>query len=437
MFAIILNFMKTLFSSPKKIIISLVILTVIIFGGTKLFGKKTTTPQYQTDTATKGTLVTSVTASGNVSAGDTVNITTTASGFASQVYVKVGDTVVQGQKIADITLDRDGQQRLSSAYSSYLSAQNQLTSAQTSLYSLQSSMFNKWQSFKALAENSTYTNSDGSPNTENRTLPQFVISQDDWFATEAQYKNQQNVIAAAQANANNALLNYQIAQSAIIAPSTGVIANLTIAQGVPISITTSTSTSTNTSSTTPKTVATIRLPQGRPLAVVSLAEVDAAKVKTGQKVTLTLDAFPNQTFTGKVLIVDTSGSVSSSVTNYPATIAFDTENDSIYPNMGVNASIITKVKDNIILVPSAAVQTSNNQSTVRIFKNGKVTTATVEIGDSNDTQTEIISGVNDGDTVVTGSTQAATATSSSTSIFSAFGGNNRGGAGGATRVIGR
>jgi membrane fusion protein, macrolide-specific efflux system len=427
---------KKLFNSPKKIVIAIVVVLLLIFGLSKLFGKKTTSPQYLTAQAEKGTLITSVTASGNVTAGDTVEVTTTASGFANQVYVKVGDTVSQGQKIADVTLDRDGQQRLASAYANYLSAQNQLTSAQISLYSLQSSMFTKWQTFTNLSENSTYTNSDGSPNVENRTLPQFITSQDDWLATEAQYKNQQNVIAQSQATANNALLNYQIAQPSIIAPSSGVIANLTIAQGVPITITTSTSTTNNSSSSTPQTVATIRLPQGKPLAVVNIAEIDAAKVKAGQKVTLTLDAFTNQTFTGHVLIVDTSGTVSSGVTNYPATIAFDTENDSIYPNMGVNASIITKVKDNAILVPSAAVQTTNGESTVRIMKNGSVTSTVVELGDSNDTQTEIISGIKEGDTIVTGSTQTTSSNqSNSSSPFSAFG--NRGAGGAAVRVGGR
>ena len=149
-------------------------------------------------------------------------------------------------------------------------------------------------------------------------------------------------------------------------------------------------------------VGTITLPAGSTQAVVSLSEVDAVKVKADQKVTITMDAYPNKTFTGKVAIVDTNGTTSSNVTTYPATIVFDNAPDVVYPNMAVDAKIITNVKDNVILVPSAAVSTTNGASTVRIMKNGNVTSTAVEIGLSNDTQTEIVSGVSEGDTVVTG-----------------------------------
>jgi multidrug efflux pump subunit AcrA (membrane-fusion protein) len=294
-------------------------------------------------------------------------------------------------------------------------------------------MYAKWKTFTDIATNSTYQNPDGSANTTNRTLTPFTIAQDDWLATEANYKNQQNVIAQAQASANNALLAYQAAQPSIIAPSAGIITNLTIAPAVPITVTTSNS-STNGSSTTPVTVANIKLPQGNTLAVVNLSEIDGNKVQPGQKVTLTLDALPDLTFTGHVLIVNTTGIVSSGVTTYPATIAFDTSSDKIYTNMTVNASIITKVQDNVILIPSAAVTTTNGSSTVKVQKNGQISTVTVTTGDSNDTDTAILSGLYAGDTVITGSN---TASSSSTSgASSAFSSVNRGfgGAGGAVRV---
>jgi membrane fusion protein, macrolide-specific efflux system len=410
--------MKKLFANKTLVVIAFIIIAIIGVSAYKIFGKKTTTTQYQTSTAEKGTMVSSVTASGNVAAGDTTNVTTTASGFVSQLYVKIGDTVTKGEKIADVTLDSDGQQRLASAYASYLQSQNQITSAQNTMYTLQSSLFSKWQTFTNLAENSTYTNSDGSPNTENRTLPQFIMAQDDWLNAQAQYNSQQNIIAQAQASANNALLAYQEAQPTIIAPSSGIITNLTIAPAIPITITTSTSN--NSTSTTPKTVATVRLPEGHTLAVVNLSEMDSVKVKPGQKVTLTLDALPNQTFTGHVLIVDKSGAVSSGVTTYPATITFDSSSDNIYSNMGVNASIITNVQDNVILVPSAAVTTTSGTSTVKILKNGQASTITVTIGDSNDTQTAIMSGINEGDIVITGTTTAKT-TTSATSAFSSIG----------------
>jgi multidrug efflux pump subunit AcrA (membrane-fusion protein) len=421
------------YSLKKKIVISLIVLVVIGFIGFKLVGNKSQQPQYQTSPAESGTLITTVSASGNVSAGGTVNITTGVSGTVTQIYVKNGDPVIQGQKIADVALDRDSQQKQTQAWASYLSAQNQVNNAQTALYTLQSSMFTKWKAFTDKAENSTYQNPDGSANTSNRTLVDFSTTQDDWLAAEANYKNQQNSIAQAQASLTSAYYNYQLLASTITAPTAGVISNLTIAQGLPLTI--SSSSSSNSNSVTTQAVGTISLPEGGVQAIVDLAEIDAAKVTAGNKATLTLAAFPNKTFTGKVLILNTNGVVSSGVTTYPATIAFDTTEKNMYPNMAVDANIITNVKDNVILIPTAAVQTTNGASTVRILKNGKVSTVSVEIGDSNDTQTEITSGVNEGDEVVTSVINAkSTTTTSTTSPFSAFGG---GGGGGAARALGR
>jgi len=425
------------YSLRTKIIIGVIVLVLIGFGVSKIVSGGSKQPQYQTSTATRGTLVTTVTASGNISTGGTVNITTGATGTVTQLYVKNGDKVIQGQKIADIALDRDAQQRQTQAWASYLSAQNQVNSAQASLYSLQSSMFTKWQTYTNIAENSTYQNPDGSPNTSNRTLPQFTTTQDDWLSTQANYINQQGVIAQAQAALTSSYDNYQLVSATITSPATGTISNLAIAQGLPVS---PTSSSGNSNSITTQAVGTITLPEGGVQAIVDLAEIDAAKVTTGDKATLTMAAFPNQTFTGKVLILNTNGIVSSGVTTYPATIVFDTSLPNMYPNMAVDANIITKVDDNVILVPTAAVQTVSGASTVQILKNGVVTTVSVQIGDSDDTQTEITSGVNEGDVVVTGVTNAksATTTSTTTSPFSALGGRGGGfGGGGAARVVGR
>lgn len=425
------------YSLRKKIIIGVIVLVIVGFAVAKIVSGGSQQPQYQTSTATRGTLVTTVTASGNISTGGTVNITTGATGTVTQLYVKNGDKVIQGQKIADIALDRDSQQRQTQAWASYLSAQTQLNNAQASMYSLQSSMFSQWKTYTDIAENSTYQNPDGSPNTSNRTLPQFTTVQDNWLAAEANYQDQQNAIAQGQASLTSAYYNYQLLSSTITAPAAGTISNLAIAQGLPISPTTS---SNNSNSVTTQAVGTITLPEGGVQAIVDLAEIDAAKVTTGDKATLTMAAFPNQTFTGKVLILNTNGVVSSGVTTYPATIVFDTSLPNMYPNMAVDANIITKIDDNVVLVPTAAVQTTNGTSTVEILKNGQITTVTVQTGDSDDTQTEITSGVNEGDVVVTGVTNAknaATTTSSSSSPFSALGRGGFGGGGAAVRVAGR
>jgi multidrug efflux pump subunit AcrA (membrane-fusion protein) len=400
-----------------KIFIGILVVSVVWSGITKIRGTGTKTT-YQTDTATKGTLIVTVTASGNVSSANSAVVTTSTSGVVSQIFVKNGDQVKSGDPIAQVDLDMDGKQRADAALASYQNAQNSLNSAQAAMYSLQSSMFSKWKTYTDIAQNSTYQNPDGSVNTGNRTLTQFTTVQDDWFAAEAQYKNQQGVVAAAQTSLSSAWANYQKTSPTIYAPISGTISGLSFQVGSVLTAQTS-----STGNSTSQRIANIKT-EATPMAVVNLNEVDIPKVKVGDRATITMDAFPASTFTGKIVSIDTTGSISSGVTTYPAYIVYDSAIDGIYPNMAVDASIITAVKDNVVLVPNAAVQ----ESTIRIMKNGKMSSVDVTVGSSNDTQTEITSGVNEGDTVVTGTTTTGKSTTATTSPFSAIGG--RGGFGG-------
>ncbi len=405
--------------SRKKLALIMIVVLAVGFGAIKIFGPKTTPVQYQTQAAAKGTLVTSVSASGTITSGNMMNITTQATGVVSAVYVKNGDTVVQGQKIADINLDQTGQQKQTQAWASYLSAKNTLALAQANINSLQVTLFSTNQKFINDAVERNLTTDD----------PTYIQENAAWLQAEDNYNNQATVISQAQANLTSAWYSYQQTSPTVTAPISGVVSNLTLTPGVPILSPSS------TTSSSQQQVGSIILPQGRTQASVNIAEIDAPKVAPGQKVTMTLDAFPNQTFTGKILLIDTNGIVSSGVTTYPATILFDTNVDHVYPNMAVTAQIITSVKDNVILVPTTAIQTSGGQSTVRILKNGHLTTVPVQIGGSNDTDTEITSGVSVGDEVVTSSVSSTTTSgSNSSSPFSPFGGNRGFGGGGGAVV---
>jgi len=183
------------------------------------------------------------------------------------------------------------------------------------------------------------------------------------------------------------------------------------------------------------TVATIISTQYQ--AEVSLNEVDVPKAKIGNKVTITLDAFPDDTFTGKVVSIDAVGTTSQGVVNYNAKITFDNIIDGIKPGMTVSANIITSVLQDILLVPSGAVKTSNGSSYVEYFDPLPATydettstlstadspkTKDVVVGSSDDTNTEITSGVAEGDIVVvqTISTSASSAASRTATSSSAL-----------------
>lgn len=399
---------KEKFSNASfKVKLVIIVFTIgLLWFASSQIAAKNQTPQYQTAHAEKGTLVLSVTASGFITQGNNVSITTSATGVVQNVYVKNGDSVSQGQKIADISLDQNGAQKQAAAWASYLSAQNTLAAAKAKINSLQSTLFKTNQAF--LKDKGTIN-----PTTDD---PDYIREKADWLQAEADYKNQSAVIAQAQASVTSAWLSYQQTSATITSSAKGVITNLTLAPGLLV-----TSTSTATTQTS-QTVGTITPQDGSIQASATLSEIDATKVSVGQKATLTLDAFPGKTFTGKVIAIDTNGQVSSGVTTYPTTISIDTKEARIYPNMAITADIITSIRNNVLIVPSSAVQTQNNRSIVRVLRNGKAEDVMVETGDSSDTQTEIVSGLNEGDEVVTGnvSQNSSSNNKTGTSPFSNF-----------------
>lgn len=425
----IIGFLK----SPKRAVIVLVILLVLGYFINKQLNNASNKITYQTAQATKDTLVTSVSASGQVLTANIVSISTTATGIVSNVYVKDGDTVAAGQKIMDVTLDRGGQVKNAQAYSSYLSAQTSLDAANANAYSLRSAKDTAWKKFYELAITSEYQNSDSSPRDDRRNSSAvFQSAQGDWLAAEAKFKNQQAVIVQNQAAVNSAWLSYQQSSANITAPISGTVTNIIFVPGMDL---TDQSTSVNTNVS--QRVAVIKNDQ-TPIVSVNLSEVDVPKVKIGESVTLTADSVSGKTFTGKVITVDKIGSVSSNVTNYPTVIKLDTGDDQLLPNMAVSAKIITNIEDNVLLVPSTAIQNSNGQTTVGILKNGQPQSIPVEIGNANDTQTVITSGVNEGQSVITGQTNPVGTSSGSGATTSPFSlGGGRGGIGGGAAVRGR
>lgn len=391
----------------KHKFLSIFVALIIVAAGYFVWQKTSTKSQttvVQTATVELGTLVVSVSESGTMASANRLPVTTQASGQVKQVFIKNGDTVTAGQKLIELSLDQTGQQRTASAWASYLSAQSSLNSANNTLYSLQSTMFTNWQKYMDTAQSSSYQDGNGSPNTANRTLTPFTIAYDNWLSGEAVYKNQQNVIAQSQASLNNAWLNYQGTSAVVTSPGAGVVSDIVLTPGMAITSTTNSSNVPN--ATTVGSIVTNNLPT----ATFNLSEVDVIKVKEGQRATLTLDALPNMTFTGKVIGINRSGVVTSNVSNYPVTIQFDTSPDNVLPNMSVSASIITQTKDNVLLIPSAAVK--NN--TVSVRRGNSVTIVTVTTGVTANSQTEITSGLSQGDVVEIVSTSGTTTTNRST-----------------------
>jgi len=155
------------------------------------------------------------------------------------------------------------------------------------------------------------------------------------------------------------------------------------------------------------------------IAEISLNEVDAAKVEVGQKTTLTFDALPEVSISGKVSEVDTVGTVTQGVVNYGVKIAFDTEEEKVKPGMSATADIITDAKQDVLVLPNGAIKSQGDSYYVELVEASEEmkqqlltnTSGTIlptppksqpiEVGLSNDLSTEIVSGLKEGDIVVT------------------------------------
>ncbi len=212
----------------------------------------------------------------------------------------------------------------------------------------------------------------------------------------------------------DALIDAQqsLADHYIRAPFNGIIANLNIIKGESVSS---------------NAVATLITKQK--IAEITLNEIDIAKVKVGQKVNITFDAVEDLNITGEVVEIDTLGAVTQGVVTYGVKIAFDTQDERVKPGMTLSTNIITEAKQDVLMVQSSAIKQQGDVSYVQLADNSttesnpaaanissaiiptsNLRTQQVQLGLSNDTMTEILDGLEEGNIVVT-----QTITSNSTS----------------------
>lgn len=161
----------------------------------------------------------------------------------------------------------------------------------------------------------------------------------------------------------------------------------------------------------------------RMFVLASVDETDIAQVEVGQTVDITLDAYPDELFEGKVTKIDPQTVVEQNVTTIPVTVEIENPDARLKPGMNATCEFIVERKENVLVVPTEAVKDQDGKYTVTVIKNGKQIERKVEIGIAGDELTEIVSGLKEGEEVVTSIIERqATAQQTGVGSRSRFGG---------------
>ncbi|KKR71396.1 MAG: Efflux transporter, RND family, MFP subunit [Candidatus Roizmanbacteria bacterium GW2011_GWB1_40_7] len=372
-------------SRRKKIAFSVILIIFVFFIARQMI-KGQRGPEYLTEYPKYESITETVTETGNVVTSARVDVYSTTTGVVDELLVSNRDVVSAGDPLFSAKSTAT-QQEKNTARSNYLTAKSTLDAAKATAYSLQATMFDTWDEFKNLAESGTYEKDDGTPKNENRTLPAFIISQNEWLAAEAHYKNQQQKIAQAQAQTNAMWEAYQATQdSTVYATIEGTIYNVSIAETDAVQV----------RSTTAQPVLVIA-DLSKTRVAVQLNEVDIPKVSVGQNATIEIDAIPAKEYKGIVDAVDTIGQNVEGVVTYNVYISLSDPEPGIKPGMTARVNIVVAEKENTLTVSSSAVRPHEGGRAVQVVnpQTKELEFIPVEIGLRGNGRTEIVSGIDE------------------------------------------
>ncbi|HEX9337651.1 MAG TPA: biotin/lipoyl-binding protein, partial [Pseudonocardiaceae bacterium] len=182
----------------------------------------------------------------------------------------------------------------------------------------------------------------------------------------------------------------------------------------------------STGSSGSSTAQVVVISNGSFIVNASVDDTEVGLIKNGDQAIIIPDSGTSTAF-GTVTSVALLASSSSTVPSYPVTIGITGTPTGLYPGASASVTIIYKVVANALVIPTSAIHFTNGQQTVLKLVNGKQTTVPVTTGMTQGAQTQILSGLADGDQVVTPATPRGTGT---TRTGTGTGGTGRGGFGG-------
>lgn len=314
--------------------------------------------KYVSEKAEKGNIEASVSGSGNIVVDSLTTVDPTISGTVTDVLVNVGDTVKKGQKLFTI-LNEDLTASTLQALSSVHNAEINLNQARTNLVNAKKG---------------------GSETERDRNILKEKI-----------ILAEQN-LQVARINYQNALVDSN--KRYVTSTSDGTINAINIKNGDDLS-----RLSRNSANQAPIIIGDLKTLK----AEIVVNEADIVNVALGQVAKMTLSAFDTQIFSGKVEKIDALGTITQGVVNYTVTVGFDTIDERFRPGMSVSAHILTEEKEDVIVVPNSALKVKKNKTYIQVLN---PTTKLpedrmIEMGIANNTDTEIVSGINVGDDIIT------------------------------------
>ena len=190
-----------------------------------------------------------------------------------------------------------------------------------------------------------------------------------------------------EAQASIELIQDQIGDSILVAPQDGIITEINGEVGEVVS----------------STAAFLSIIATDNFEIKSnISEVDIAKVKIGDEVKITFDAFgTDKIFKGKIMEIDPAQTEISGVIYYKITATFIGNAEVVKPGMTANLDIMTAKRDNALMIPFQALKEKDDQKYAQVLENGTARDVFVEVGLRGDVNLEIINGLTEGQKVVT------------------------------------
>ena len=334
--------------------------------------KEKSSISYETEKVVRTTIQNSITATGTIEPVTSVTVGTQVSGIVAHLYVDYNSEVRRGQVIAE--LDK------TNLMSELNTAKANLNSVQSAL-NYQSANFNR---YKTLFEKG-------------------LVSADEFESARLSYQQANQQVAQARENVKRAQTN--LGYATITSPIDGIVLSKSVEEGQTVAA----------SFSTPE-LFTIAQDLTNMQVIADIDEADIGGVKAGQRVSFSVDAFPDDTFQGTVKQVRQQATTESNVVTYEVVISAPNNDLKLKPGLTANVTIFTLEKSDVLAVPSKALRFMPNEAFLtpeqkiedcqgdtklwtqegNTFKAHKVST-----GITNGVLTEILGGISEGAEVLT------------------------------------